>query len=157
MDPFSGAAMPHYLAINTHPDKLICRNGLGKLLTELRDQIKDIPKAYVSNDTNISSPTPTPLITSATDTKLQESQIKQTTTSVILENDIELFPKHLMTHETHETTRKKGRSQTKEGKRITKFVIQIDVICVRYITILPRGNGMPVAQPYLLIQRLLPN
>ena len=36
---------------------------------------------------------------------------------LVLENDIELFPKHLMSHE--ETTKKKGRSQTKESKRIT--------------------------------------
>ena len=115
MDPFWGAAMPHYLAINTRPDKLIGRNELGRLLTELRDQIKDISKTSVSNDIN--SSTPTSLITSATDTDLQESQIKQKNTSVILENDIELFPKHLMSHE--ETTKKKGRSQTKEGKRIT--------------------------------------
>ena len=117
MDPFWGAGMPHYLAINTRPDKLIGRNELGRLLTELRDQIKDISKTSVSNDINISSSTPTSLITSATDTDLQESQIKQKNTSVILENDIELFPKHLMSHE--ETTKKKGRSQTKEGKRIT--------------------------------------
>ena len=67
-------------------------------------------------------------MTSATDIDLQESQIKQKNTSVILENYIVLFPKHLMSHE--ETTKKKGRSQIKEGKRITN-VILIDVICVR--------------------------
>ena len=116
MDPFWGAGMPHYLAIYTRPDKLIGRNELGRLLIDLRDQIKDISKTSVSNYINISSSTPTSLITSATDTDLQESQIKQNT-SVILEHDIELFPKHLMSHE--ETTMKKGRSQTKEGKRIT--------------------------------------
>ena len=37
MDLFQGAGMPHYLAINTRPDKLIGRNELGRLLTELRD------------------------------------------------------------------------------------------------------------------------
>ena len=58
--PFGGAGMPHYLAINTRPDKLIGRTELGRLLTELRDQIKDISKTSVSNDINISSSTPHP-------------------------------------------------------------------------------------------------